>query len=172
MSRLVAAVLAVGITAAGVITVIEVVAAATGHRQVVLGYQSAYRYGLHNTWHATSVRVILVTAGVIGLVLLAIAFGRQPPLVLALAGEASDETEVTRRSSLEQALGRAAAGVDGIARAKARLRRRRITVSADANRRDTAGLKDAVRAEVETVVNRVGLAARPPVSVHVTRKRS
>jgi Family of unknown function (DUF6286) len=163
---LVAAVLA----AAGILGAIQAVSAALGrplwtvpHRDLAGPLQSTH-------WADTGTITVAAVVAFIGLMLILIAVIPGRPRAIAVAsGDDSVVVGVPRRS-LRRSLGWLAEDVAGIHTAKAKTRRRTVTVRATTRLADTAGLRESVQA---TVQNR--LAALDPlwplrVKVRLRRK--
>jgi hypothetical protein len=170
VSRLLAALLALALTAAGALVVIEVIAAAFGADPVLVPRDDWARDGRTTAWSATSVRVAFVVTAVAGLVLLAVALARRRADRVALASPAAIERADIRRRSLERSVERTAVGVDGIDHAAVQLGRRRLDIKAATNRRDATGLREAIEGAVRHDLERLQLEAVPAVRV-ATRAR-
>ncbi|MFP5071877.1 DUF6286 domain-containing protein [Pseudonocardia nantongensis] len=121
--------------------------------------------------------LFLAVSGVLvflGLVLLLVAIRPGTPTVLPLGtpegapkGTASVDTGILRRS-LDRALSDAATGVDGVAKAGARSRGRRATVTARASHGEPRELREQVRAAVAERLEAIGPARTPRLTVKVT----
>jgi hypothetical protein len=142
---LVAAVLA----AAGILGAIQATSAALG-RPV---WKVPHRYfagPLQDThWNDTATLAVAAAVAFIGLVLVLAGLIPGRPRAIPLAS--GDESVVTGapRRSLRRSLARLAADIDGIDRARAKVRRRSIVVRVTTRLRDTAGLREAVHAVVQ-----------------------
>lgn len=117
-----------------------------------------------NRTHWDDLGLALAGGGValIGLVMLLAAILPGKATVLPVAGDF--DTGVSRRS-LYHTLHDAAATVDGVGRAKLKLRRRKIAARVHTERTMTEGLTDAVHAALEQRISQINLAARPAVKV-------
>jgi hypothetical protein len=170
LSRLAAALLAIALLAAGIITVIEVVAAAFGAGPVLLPHDTWARDGRTAHWDDTGVRLFLLGVGAVGVALLLMTLGRRRAASVVLADRPGVDAAEVRRSSLEHNLADSARSVDGVRAASVRVERQRIRVSATTDRRDAAGVGDAVERAVDGRVAQIGLRSAPPVRV-ATRNR-
>lgn len=144
-ATIVAAVLA----AAGILGAIEAVSAALGSPLWRVPYQD-FAGPLQTThWSDVVTLAAAAAAAFIGLILVltAVLPGRPDAVVLA-----SGDTAVVigaPRASLRRALARAAQDVDGIERARVKLRRHRVVIRASTRLRDTSGLRESVQAAVQ-----------------------
>ncbi len=165
---LVAAVLA----AAGIIGCIWAASAALGHPLWNVSYGD-FAGPMQTTAHWDDTRTLAIAAAVafVGLVLLltAVLPGRPRAVVLA-SGDDSVIVGVPRRS-LRRSLGWLAVEVPGIDSARVRIRRRSVTVRATTRLRDTAGLREGVRAVVQERLDALDPLWPPRVRVRLRRKR-
>jgi hypothetical protein len=129
-NRILCTLLAVAIAIAGVLTVIEVIAAATDNDPVVVKWHGLVKALATNKWKTAGPRVTAIVLILVGLLLLLCALRRGKPATVALTTNASDVDMTTTRRSLQRSLGNAAEAVDGIASATVRVKRRKVSVSA------------------------------------------
>ncbi|AXB43712.1 DUF6286 domain-containing protein [Amycolatopsis albispora] len=137
--------------------------------QLILGQRPWLDYGvLHRIhWNELPVAVsggVLVLSG-LTLVLAAVLPGRLT--ILPLRGETDSGAS---RRSYRSTLRSAAAGVDGVSRAKLTLRRRRVAAKVRTERTNPTGLAEAVRAAIEQRVAQIDPAVQPRISVKVARR--
>jgi hypothetical protein len=172
-NRVIAALLSLAVACAGVLLIIEVIAARTGRRAAVVNWHAAYHWAARTAWISTSIRVTAGVLIVLGLLLLIAEL--KPARVSRLAarpsetGAANIDTAYTRRG-VAAAIRSVATDVDGIRDASVTVTRRKITIEATA----AAPHKPAARSlhEPVTTAARQRLAALslrrvPALSVHV-----
>ena len=165
VNRVLAAVLALGLLVGGLIVAVEIVVAGFDRRPWVLPHDDWYRSALQRTWESAPPRWIFIGLIAAGLVLLFIQIARRRPTALALTPGAVP-ADVGRRS-LERSLAREATSVDGIAAAKAKVRKDKADVVASSNRRQTDDLAPVVSQVLDRRMAAVGLARPPAVRVKV-----
>ena len=165
IARLLAAIVAIALFAAGVVTVIEVIAAAFGADPVIAPRDDWAGNGRTTHWNDTDVRVFFVIIVVIGVILLLVALSRRRPTHLNVTTGTGIEAATVRRASVEANLARTAQSVDGVRAARVRVDRRRIRVNATTNRKDPTGLDDAVHAAVDGRLTQIALTSPLPVRV-------
>jgi hypothetical protein len=142
--------------------------------QFLLGEQPLLTYdSLTGPVHAVSWTELPVVIGggaavVLGLTLFLMAVIPGKPTVMPLV--AADSGAV--RHSLRRTLRTSAAGVDGVASVKLKLRRKKVIAKVRTNRTNAAGLAEAVRDAVGARLDRIGPVARPSVRVRVASVRS
>jgi hypothetical protein len=172
-NRVLAALLSLAVACAGVILIVEVIAARTGRSPAIINWHPAYSWAARTTWISGSIRVtaaILIALGV--LLLLA---ELKPARVSRLAAEpakgsaASIDTAYTRRG-VAAAVRSAVTDVDGVADASVKVNRRKVMIAATAAATDK-GAARTLRQPVTAAAGQ-GLAAlrlgRPPaLHVHV-----
>jgi Family of unknown function (DUF6286) len=128
VNRLLAALLALGLATAGVLVVVEVIAARLDKPYAVVNWRRIYDWGETTSLTQGSVRVACIVTAVLGLLLLLAEVKRRRPTRLAAASESID-AGYTRRG-VATAIRQAVTDVDGINRAAVTVRRRRIRVQA------------------------------------------
>ncbi|MFD9212799.1 DUF6286 domain-containing protein [Streptomyces sp. NPDC087659] len=124
-------------------------------------------HGSH--WNDTAVLGAGVAAVLLGLLLLLASLLPGKPTVLPLTGEV--DAGVTRRS-LRHALRSTAAGVDGVTRARVRLRRRTIVARIRTDRTNTTGLTEAVRAALDRRLDDIAPSNRPASRIRLRAPRN
>ncbi|MDQ1630904.1 MAG: hypothetical protein QOJ32_2326 [Frankiaceae bacterium] len=168
-NRLISVLLAVAIAVAGVLTVIEIVAAALDKEPVFVKWKGLVDDLSTTEWKTAAPRVAAGVLIVLGLLLLFFALRRGKPATVPLTTSASDVDMTTTRRSLQRSLGSNASDVDGIHDASAKVKRRKIVIKAQT----TAGvpkaeaksrLGDAIQQRLDTL----SLAERRRVVVKVS----
>ena len=168
VNRVLAAVLALGLLVGGLIVAVEIVVAGFDRRPWVLPHDDWYRSARLRTWDSAPPRWIFIGLIVAGLVLLVLQLARRRPTVLTLTPGAVP-ADVGRRS-LEKSLVREATSVDGIAAAKAKVKKDKAQVVASSNRRQTDDLEPAVSRALDRRMAAIGLARPPSLRVKVQGK--
>ena len=164
-TRATAAVLALTFLVGGLIVAVEIVVAGFDRRPWVLPHDNWHRSARVRLWESAPPRWIFLGLIAGGLLLLFLQLASRRPTALALTPGAVP-ADVGRRS-LERSLARAAGRVDGIAGARAKIRRERAEVIATSGRRQTDDLPPAVTQVLDRRMAAVGLARPPAVKVKV-----
>jgi hypothetical protein len=172
-NRVIAALLSLAVACAGVLLIIEVIAARLGRHAVIVNWHVAYNWAARTAWISSGIRVTAGVLIVLGLLLLIAEL--KPARVSRLAanpsrtGAADIDTSYTRRG-VAAAIRSAVTDVDGIRDASVTVTRRKITIEATA----AAPHKPAARTlrEPVTTAARQRLAAlslrhAPALSAHV-----
>lgn len=165
VNRVLAAVLGLGLLVGGLVVAVEIVVAGFDRRPWVLPHDDWYRSARQQSWESAPPRWIFIGLIAAGLVLLFIQIARRRPTALALTPGAVP-ADVGRRS-LERSLAREATSVDGIAAAKAKVRKDKADVVASSTRRQTDDLGPVVSQALDRRMAAVGLARPPAVRVKV-----
>jgi hypothetical protein len=131
-NRILCVILAVAIAAAGILTVIEVIAAATDNEPVIVKWHGTVGDLASNEWKTAGPRVVAIVLILVGLLLLLFALRRGKPATVALSTEAPSVDMTTTRRSLQRSLATTATSVDGITDASVKVKRRTIVVKARA----------------------------------------
>jgi hypothetical protein len=164
-NRALAAALALGLLAGGLLVAVEVVVAGFDRRPWVLPHDDWYVSARTRSWESAPPRWIFIGLVAAGLLLLLLQLAHRRPRALPLApGEVP--ADVGRRS-LEKALVREAARVDGVSAAKAKVDGDRAQVVAASSRRQTDGLEPRVTQALDRRMGALGLARLPAVRVKV-----
>lgn len=125
---------------------------------------------LHNArWNDLIPAVAGGAAALLGSVLLLVAILPGKLTVLPLQGELNSGAS---RRSYRSTLRTAASTVDGVSRAKVKLKRRKVTAKVSTARTTTDGLADAVRGALEHRLDQIAPAVRPTVKIKVHAARS
>lgn len=153
---------------------------ATTAIQILLDYQPLFTFEAVTgalagvAWSSGIVLIVAVVAAVIGVLLLgaAIVPGGSHVLPLAAApGEAWNGSAGWHRNDLATRLRRRAVAVEGVERAKVRVRRRTVKVAARTHRGTAADLREALTADLDHDLDSLALASRPRLRVTVTSTR-
>lgn len=131
-NRILCVLLAVAIAVAGVLTVIEVVAAATDNEPVLVKWNGLVEDLTSTQWKDVAARIAAGILIAVGLLLLLFALRRGKPATVGLRTGASDVDMTTTRRSLQRSLATSATTVDGISDAKVKVKRRKVAVKARA----------------------------------------
>ena len=164
-NRVLAAVLGLALLVGGLLVAVEIVVAGFDRRPWVLPHDDWYESARQRSWEDAPPRWIFIGLVVTGLLLLFLQLARRRPRALAMTPGAVP-ADIGRRS-LEKALVREAARVDGIASAKAKVREDRADVVASSNRRQTGDLGPTVTEALDRRMSALGLARPPAVRVKV-----
>lgn len=167
--RVVTAVLVATLLAvAGILTAIMVISAVTGHHDVLFATAVAHA-GRQLHWDDPATLAIGAAAAAIGIIL--IALGLVPGRGTMVAIVSPDPQTVTgiTRYGLRRYLAAAATEVDGISRARVKIRPRRVRVKASSPLRDARGLSGQVKAAVTSRLEE--MAALRPLHASVTVRR-
>lgn len=163
------------VVVASVLLVVGVLFAVSGAQLVlgrtpVLPVAAVQEFGGTVSWQHPLVIAAEVLVVLIGLVLVGTALLPGRPTVLPLAS-AHGLVSGTTRGSLVRALAAAAREVDGVDRARLRVRARRVRATVRTPLHDAAGLAEQVSAALQERLSDVDLARRPAVRVRVTTSK-
>jgi hypothetical protein len=172
-NRVIAALLSLAVACAGVLLIIEVIAARTGQHAVVVSWHAAYNWAARTAWSSASIRL---TAGILialGLVLLIAELtpARVSRLAAdpAKAGATGIGTAYTRRG-VAAAIRSAVTDVDGIRDASVKVTRSKVTIGATAAAQDKAAartLREPVTTAARQRLTALSLHHAAALSVHV-----
>lgn len=164
-ATLLAAVLAV----AAVLTVVQVIAAALGRRAYARPAEWLAGLGRGTRFDDPVALAVATLVLVLGITVIVVALKPGFSRVIALASPDRQTVIGITRAALCRRLAAAAGGVDGIARARARVGRRQVRVRAVSSLHDTSGLAAQV---CDTVTDRLReLAPLRPLRVRCTVRR-
>jgi Family of unknown function (DUF6286) len=172
VNRLLAALLALGLATAGVLVVVEVIAARLDKPHVVVNWRRIYHWGETTSLTQGSVRVACIVTAVLGLLLLLAEVKRRRPTRLAAASDSID-AGYTRRG-VATAIRQAVTDVDGINRAAVTVRRRRIRVQARTSGVEpytAESLRDPATEAAESRLSDLDLKRRPRLKVQLSTRR-
>lgn len=168
--RVLAVLLAAALLALGVVVTVEIALAALGQPAWVLPYAEVATTLREQTWQSALARSVAAGLCVLGLLLLLPALRRGKPTALLLTPLTEGvDTHIARRG-LQRTAAAAAGRVDGVRRAKAKVGRRKVTVTTTSRLRDTSALPQQVDAAVRAELDALGLSR--PLAVKITTKRS
>lgn len=163
LNRLLALIVSLALIAVGVIVIIEVIAAQTNSKPVIINWHATLRWGQRNTWNHASVVLISAITAAVGLLLLVIQLWRRKPKRLGMVSGAATDAAFTRKA-VAVAIRAAVVDVEGIASCKVKVGRRRIRVIA----RSTATRAHTAK-ELEAAVEKA--AAQQLESLHLRQRR-
>jgi hypothetical protein len=171
VDRVLSVLVALVLVALGVLIPVEVVHAALGkHGYLVLPYESWARAARDHAWDSTLVMTISAVVAAVGLLLLLVELRPRRPAALALVPLTDGVQVGTDRRSLARALAARTREVDGIAEARARVRRRRADIVATTWLRDPGDLKERAVRHVTDWLDGLGLVAVPAVRLRLRVK--
>jgi hypothetical protein len=170
--RVLAPLLGFGLAVAGVLLVIEVVAAwLQPPVDGVIVPWPAWRSALEaTTWRDDPVPAIAIGVGVVGLLLVLVGLLARRSDV-RLDGPDDGITVTTSARVLAQLVGRRVRADDDVAGASVTATRRHVSVSAQAWGTPGAELRSSIGDRVGALLDDLPLRRRPGVSVHVTERR-
>jgi hypothetical protein len=172
-NRVMAALLGLAVACAGVLLIVEVIAARSGWHAVIVSWPAAYNWAARTAWISGSIRV---TAGILIVLGLALLIAELKPARVSRlaadpskAGVADIDTAYTRRG-VAAAIRSAVTDVDGIRDASVKVTRRKVTVGATAAAQGKAAAR-ALREPVTTAARQrlaaLSLRHASALSVHV-----
>ena len=173
VNRLMAFVLSLAVILAGVTVVVEVIAERAGADPAVLDWPALYRWAQRTTWGSAPVRITSALLALVGLALLLAQLAPRRPDRLAVHSDDTATDAAVSRRGLTRAVRGAVNGVDGIADARVKVRRRRIQVRARTPMSDAsqiAAVRDATTLAARQRVDSLTLEKPPALSVRVSPK--
>ena len=173
LERFLSLVVALALVAGSVLLALEVGYAAAGKPPLLVPWPRLYELG-DNQWDTALVRLVAAGVLLVGLLLLLIALKpRRAPRLRIASSQPGVDAAITRRS-LRTTLLNAATRVDGISGAKAKVSKRKVTVTAtsrlgtpDTARSLTGQLEAALRARLDSLQ----LAKTPRLRARVSPRR-
>jgi uncharacterized protein DUF6286 len=172
-NRVLAALLSLAVACAGVLLIIEVIAARTGRHAAVVDWRAGYNWAIRTGWISGTVRVTAGILIVLGLVLLVAEL--KPARVSRLAvqpskaGPADIDTAYTRRG-VAAAIRSAVTDVDGIRDASVKVTRRKVRIGATAAAQGKAAartLREPVTTAARQRLAALSLRRQSALSVHI-----
>jgi hypothetical protein len=172
-NRVIAALLSLAVACAGVLLIIEVIAARTGHHAVIVSWHAAYDWAARTAWISGGIRVTAAILIALGLVLLTAEL--TPARVSRLAanpgkaGAGGIDTAYTRRG-VAAAIRSAVTDVDGIRDASVKVTRRQVMIEATAAAQDKPAartLREPVTTAARQRLAALSLRRASALSVHV-----
>jgi hypothetical protein len=173
VNRVLAAVVALALVVAGVLIVVEVIAARFSAGTVVVHWRVALRWARRTTWDTSVVQSTCILMAVVGLILVLLELKPRRRRRFKVRSDASDAA-FTRRG-VKTAVQTAVDDVDGVGSAAVKVRRRRIRVRATATAaasHTAASLDDSVRAAAQGRVDSLALDPAPRIVTHVGTRSS
>lgn len=167
-NRLLGLLMALAVIVAGVLVIIEVVAAQVGQDWVFVNWPQWERRLRSTSW--SDARGVFIIAIVVALLLLLLELLRRAPSMLPVSNGESVQIGVRRRF-LERELANTVTGLDGISKAKVSLAPKRLTVTADTNRAVPKGLRPSIESTVQEEMQRLALAAPPAIRTRLRSSR-
>ncbi len=168
--RVLATLFALALVALGLLVSAEIVAALAGQAPLLVSHDRLATRLQDHSWQSTLGRTASVVALVAGLLLLLVTLRRGAPSTLPLTGDDPQIDAGLSRRSLQGALRRWAAEIDGVSSARARVGRRRATVRAVTLLRDPGDLEEQVRRQINEHLDGLGLRSAPRLRVRLLRK--
>jgi hypothetical protein len=169
--RVLPAVVAAAVLAgAAILAAIEVISTLADRPVHVLPAGWLARFGRDVHWDDPAALAVAAGACALGIVLIALALAPGRSRMIALASEDAQTVTGITRAGLRRYLTAAATGVDGIARARIRLGRRRVRVRAASPLRDARGLSGQVEQAVNARLEELALLRPRRIRVTVRRK--
>jgi len=172
LNRTASAVLALALLAGGLVAAVEILSAFLGREEpLVLPWDRWYEDARATPWSDPDLRLLFVVLLAVGVLLLVMeAVSRRPTAVPLESDDGKGRAELDRRG-LERWLGKQLEGVDGVAGARARVRRRGALVDAESTGRDTGRVRDELRVAAGEALDRLSLERTMPVKVNVRSRR-
>jgi hypothetical protein len=162
-----AAIASIALLAAGLLTALEAITALWGRPAQIVPIDDLTRWAGTTTWQDKEALGSAGLATLLGLLLLLIAAVAGRPRVIALRTGDDDLVAGVSPRMLSRLLTDAAERVDGVRRARVKVRGRRVTAKATTDLREAAGLKERVRAAVEQEIDYMAPVGRYTVRVRV-----
>ncbi|GLX92412.1 hypothetical protein Hesp01_03620 [Herbidospora sp. NBRC 101105] len=162
-----AAIAALVLLAAGLLIAVQALSALFGHPARIVPYDRVADWARAATWQDNAVMASAGAVAIVGVLLILIGTVPGRPRLVALRSGDPDMIISTPRRMLARVLGTVAAQVDGVRRARARVRGRRVTVHAGTDLRDTAAVRERVRVAVEDELAKLAPVGRYTVKTKV-----
>lgn len=158
------------LAAAAIILAIEVIGALVGRPPGVLPVVDLARLGRSLHWDDVLVLAVASFLATLGLLLLLLALKPGRLRAIPLRSEDAHVVLGIARPGLRRYVARAAQSVDGIDRARVKVRRHRVRVRAVSPLHDVAGLTDQVRGAVDERIGALAPLHRPHLHVTVRHR--
>lgn len=164
--RVLAALLALALISAGVVLVVEIVAAWLGTGWALLPDDTGDRLA-RSRWDERTPVLVFSAITITGLLALAAGLWRRPPLTVPVA---SDEEIVMERYSLERSVQSRLERLDGVTGARVRVTRRRIAARITSNRAlPPEDLRATAADTISSVLDQYHLSLQPQLTVRFRR---
>jgi len=174
VERLLSLLLSLALVVGSVLLALEVGWAVAGRPPLLIQWRSAYTSGGSNAWDSTPARVLAIVLLVVGLLLLVAELKpRRAPRLRMTSSDPTIDAAITRRS-VRSTLLAGARQVDGVSSAKAKVSKRRVTVSAVSRlgSADTAaGLTGKLESELRGRLDALQLVTTPKLRARVAPRR-
>lgn len=175
VERFLSLVLALALIAGSVLLALEVAYAVAGQPPLLVQWPAAYELGNDNQWDTAVARFVAAAVLLVGLLLLLIALKpRRARRLRMTPGSSGVDAAITRRS-LRTTLLNTATRVDGISSARAKVSKRRATVTG-VSRLGTADTASALTGELDSALRArldgLQLAKPPRLRTSVSPRRT
>ncbi len=171
-NRLVAALVALVLLAACVVTVVEIVLAALGKSWWLVNHHAMANDLHQRTWDDGWVRLVAIIAVLGGLALVYVALKRSAPTDLPLRSDDEGVTLTVTRKSLENYVAGVAEAETGVDSSSVKARRGRVGVTASTTLRDPGDLQVRVQAAVGDRLQSLRLAQPVTTSVSIRSREN
>lgn len=172
INRIVAALVALVLLAASVITVVEIALAALGKSPWIVNHTTLANDLHHRVWQDGWVRFAGASAVIVGLLLLYVAFRRGAPTDLPLQTDEPGVTLTVTRKSLESYAAGIAESETGVDSASVKARKAHVTVTASTMLRDPGDLEQRVQAAVAAHLGNLHLAHPVNTAVSIRNREN
>ncbi|GAA1303394.1 DUF6286 domain-containing protein [Planotetraspora silvatica] len=162
-----AAISALALLAAGIVTAVETISALAGHPATLVPYQQVAAWAQTTTWQDKQALTSAGITAVLGLLLLLFALVAGRPRLLALRTTDPDLVAGMRPRTLSKILAATASQTDGVRNARTKIRGRQVRVNATTDLRDTLGVQQRVHAAVEHEIGKLAPIGRYTVRTHI-----
>jgi hypothetical protein len=170
VTRVVAALLALGLLLGSLLAVVEIATAALDRDPVLVPHPEWADWLRTHSWNDWIVNALLVGLVVLGLLLLLLAFRRGKPASLALRSRTEGVDATASRRSVEKSLAAAASRTTGVAGASASVSRRTVRVDARTVTRSEPGVREEVESAVRDRLESLRTERRMRTRVDLTTK--
>lgn len=170
VERLLSLIVALGFVFLAILVPVEVVQGLLHHHEWLFPRNAAARAAQRERFEFGSLRTILIIAVVVGLLLLLVALKRRRVTRLPLTEVTPGVDAAIGKRALSHTLARAATGVDGIASAKAKVKRRSVSLKVTSRLHAPDGLQEQVQQRAEARIAQLTLKRAPRVRVRVKSK--
>lgn len=165
-----AVITAAALTVAAAIVAAEVIGALVNRPPGVLPVAWLSRLGRETNWDDVLVLAVAAVLAAFGLLLLVLALWPGRLRAIALRSEAADEVLGITPQGMRRYAAQAAESVDGVIRARAKLRRRRLRIRADSPLHDVGELTGQVHQAVAERLDELAPLHRPRLHVTVRHR--
>jgi hypothetical protein len=171
--RFLAVVLALVGFVAGALLVVEIAYRALGNRgHALVAYEPAAAFVRRHPWSAGVVITIAVVMIVVGLALVLAELKPRRAALLVLQSEDADVTAALPRRSVGRVVEASAAGLSGVDSTSAKVRGRRVVLTAHTPLRDAGDLQAAVTQQAQDALSALRLRRTPSLTVRLRKEDS